>query len=108
MKMIIKIHLLLTKDVQKSGKEGARDGREPGPPSLLHQQPIQMVDALKMIWKSAEKTEEYLLGLFGTLNCLLGAGLVPGVTHGMAILVVATVRAPKILACPSWLIISGA
>lgn len=108
MKITIKIHLLLMKDVQKSDKEGARDEQEPGLPSLLHQQPIQMLDALKMIWKSAKKTEEYLLGLFGTLNCLLGAGLVPGVTQGMAILVVATVKVPKILACPSWLIISGA
>lgn len=108
MKMIIKIHLLLMNEVQNSGREDARDGQEPGPPSLLHQRPIQMVGALKMIQKSAKKTEEYLLVLFGTLKCLLGAGLVPGVTHGMAMLVVAAVRVPKALACPSWLNISGA
>ena len=45
-----------------------------------------------MIQKCLETAEEFLLGLSGTQKCLLGGGVVLGVTLDMEILVVAVAR----------------
>jgi hypothetical protein len=58
-----------------------------------------MEDALKI----SERTREFLRVLCGALKCLLGAGVVLGVTPGMALQVVATIRVLEALAYQSWL-----
>ena len=96
-----KMNLRMMNVAQKADKEGAGGGWVHGPLVLLHRWPIQKA-ALRMNWKWAERTKEFLPALHGTLKYLPGAEVELGVTLGMATL---AVGAHETLVCPSWLII---